>query len=654
MRALLLAVLFSLSTFAHADDWSTKRHHFLIAKDALGKKNMALFREHKKKAAGYPLYPWLELRELSKRLKSEKASAALEKQYKRAIKKYADWPLIGRMKNQWLGAIYRAKDWKRFAKAYPKKPTNTQKCWRLNSLLAQKAVRTAKPLFHKLYLVPHNQAKACDKGFAKAKKLGWITQEIIWQRAEAAIKKKGRSLAGYLNKQLTKDSKFQLRLQRWLNVHDDALATLNQALKTPSLYPKDLVRYGMWRLSDRDVDNAVAIWPSVEKTWKFSAGDKAYVEYYLALDSAIHKKPGAVDMLMALPANKVDRRIKDWRLRASLATRSWDKILATYHKLTPTEQKQDQWQYWRARALEKTGQPIKAVSIYTELATGEDYYAFMSADRVGKRYTFRHQLSPRDPRLLRKLAKRKDIMRAREFYLVNMEGIARSEWRKAFKRLKNREEKIQAALLAHDWGWYSESIRGMANAANHQDYAVMYPIAFGHYLIPQAREQRIDPAWVFGLVRSESLFIPDISSHAGALGLMQIMPATGKRVARKARIKFSSKYRLLDPGMSSQLGTRYMASMAARFGGNEVLATAAYNAGPHRVDKWLPKDKAVDIDVWIDTIPFRETRNYVKRVMGHSVIFDWRLDGHARKLRTRFPEQVNPVPAETNSTPTQS
>lgn len=648
MRVTLLVLFLSFSSLSYAgnagSDWSTKRHHFLVAQSAFTKNDLKTFREHKRKTKGYPLYPWLELRELDRRLGKEKPTKALEREVQRALTRYKDWPLINNMKNRWLGSLYRAKEWKRFRKALPKKTSNTQKCRQLHALLAQKAVRTAKPLFEKLFLVPRNQSKACNPGFAKAKKLGWMTPKLIWQRGEAAAKNKQRSLAGYLAKQLPKNSKYRLRLQRWLNIHDDALGTLQTALKSPSLYPNALIRYGMWRLSDRDVDNAAKIWPQVRKTWTFSKTDIAYVEYYIALDSAIHKREGAVDLLMALPDYKVDRRIRDWRLRASLATDNWEKILSTYHRLSAKEQKQDQWQYWRARALERLGQPQKAATIYTELATKDDYYAFMSADRIGRKYVFRHQLTPRDTKRMRTLALRKDVQRAREFYLVGMEGIGRREWRRFFRSLKSRDDKVQAALLAHDWGWYSEAMRGMANTGNRDNLAVMYPIAFGHYLIPQAREQGINAAWVYGLVRSESLFIPDIKSPVGALGLMQIMPATGKRVARKARIPFSSKNRLLDPGMSSRLGTRYMSSMAKRFWGNEVLATAAYNAGPHRVDKWLPKEKSIEMDVWIDTIPFRETRDYVKRVMGHSVIFDWRLDGHARKLRDRFPKHVNPAP----------
>jgi soluble lytic murein transglycosylase len=145
-------------------------------------------------------------------------------------------------------------------------------------------------------------------------------------------------------------------------------------------------------------------------------------------------------------------------------------------------------------------------------------------------------------------------------------------------------------------------------------------------------EADISPTWAYGIARSESLFMRDVRSGAGAIGLMQLMPATGRTVARKIQLPYSGVPTLTNPESNIRLGTSYLAQMAERYSGNPVLATAAYNAGPHRVDRWLPDSGTIDARVWIENIPFDETRKYVKRVLAAQAIFHWRMTGQVRRL----------------------
>ena len=147
-----------------------------------------------------------------------------------------------------------------------------------------------------------------------------------------------------------------------------------------------------------------------------------------------------------------------------------------------------------------------------------------------------------------------------------------------------------------------------------------------------AREHQMDPALVKAVVAAESNFDSRAVSHAGALGLMQLMPATGRAVARKIRLPYSGLVTLTDPESNIRLGTSYLGQMADRFDGNAVLATAAYNAGPHRVDRWLPESGNEDARIWIENIPFNETRKYVKRVFSAQAIFHWRMTGQLRRI----------------------
>ena len=147
-----------------------------------------------------------------------------------------------------------------------------------------------------------------------------------------------------------------------------------------------------------------------------------------------------------------------------------------------------------------------------------------------------------------------------------------------------------------------------------------------------ASSAQISTPWAYGIARSESLFMRDARSSAGAIGLMQLMPSTGRKVAREIKLPYSGLDTLTDPYKNIRLGTTYLGNMAERYDGNRVLATAAYNAGPHRVDRWLPESGVIDARVWIENIPFNETRKYVRRVMAAETIFHWRLTGEVRRL----------------------
>ncbi|MDA0705244.1 MAG: lytic transglycosylase domain-containing protein [Proteobacteria bacterium] len=197
---------------------------------------------------------------------------------------------------------------------------------------------------------------------------------------------------------------------------------------------------------------------------------------------------------------------------------------------------------------------------------------------------------------------------------------------------------MQAAKLAHRWGWHSRAISTVTNVGSQDNLLLRYPLPYTQSFEQFAATARIPSPWAYGVARSESLFMPDIQSSAGAIGLMQLMPATGQQVAREIRLPYAGLSTLTDPASNIRLGTAYLGQMAERYGGNRVLATAAYNAGPGRVDRWLPDSGAQDARIWIENIPYNETRNYVRRVLAAETIFHWRLTGEMRRLSTELPQ----------------
>jgi peptidoglycan lytic transglycosylase len=226
-------------------------------------------------------------------------------------------------------------------------------------------------------------------------------------------------------------------------------------------------------------------------------------------------------------------------------------------------------------------------------------------------------------------------VRARELFYADLYDYANAEWRAATAAL-SKPQHCQAALLANQWGWYGRAIRSFANAGCWQDLTVNYPLAYDATLAPRVQALNLSLAWVYGVIRAESVFRPDVVSAAGAIGLMQLMPATGRRLAANLDMVLESSDALQDPRVNLTLGSAYLSRMLQRFNGSEPLATAAYNAGARRVDAWLPQSGALSGDVWVDTIPYWETRGYVRRVMSEAVIFDWRLHAASKRLSTRL------------------
>jgi soluble lytic murein transglycosylase len=167
-------------------------------------------------------------------------------------------------------------------------------------------------------------------------------------------------------------------------------------------------------------------------------------------------------------------------------------------------------------------------------------------------------------------------------------------------------------------------------------YDLRFPLASQDGLVPQAEQAGVDPAWAYGILRAESAWMSDAHSGADARGLMQLLPETGAAVARRHGLDWGSGETLYDPAINIALGTRYLAELAGRFDGSAWLASAAYNAGPNRVDQWLAARSSLAPDLFVATIPFKETREYVARVMAFSVIYDWRLHGKAVPLATRM------------------
>ena len=298
-------------------------------------------------------------------------------------------------------------------------------------------------------------------------------------------------------------------------------------------------------------------------------------------------------------------------------------------RIAPDARGELRWRYWRARALTALGR-IEEAS-WAEIATERDYYGFLAADRIGAPYRIVQDAAGASAERLRRIGSMGGFRRAREFHVLGLRNGFNREWRHLVGRLDGKDLTAAGELALRN-GWHFEAIRAAARAGALDRLDLRFPIAWEHEVAAAAREHGIDPAWVLATIRMESAFRPRARSPAGALGLMQIMPATGRRIARVAGVRHRGSRTLLDPRQNIRLGVAYLRRLLDRMDGNPALASASYNAGPHRTDRWLAAGAGLEPELWVEFVPYTETRRYVKRVLEYRIVYQHRLRSRSDRL----------------------
>lgn len=481
-----------------------------------------------------------------------------------------------------------------------------------------------------LWLVGSSQVEECDSVFDHLNDKQLLGPVEYRKRFALAIEKREFRLARWLAKSI--DQEHVDTATRWIQAQagpNDFLARHDTGLADDT-YRQQLA-YAAERLTYRDPEAALEAWRKIEKRYGFSEEQKLRTNRHIALWTARDNLPGAYKLLAALPRAAQDDEVRRWRARSSLRDGKWLRLLVDIAAMSEEERESEEWRYWEAIALLRSGRPEQGRNALQALSETRSYYGFLAADELGNDYALESMSLPASAAELAEIAGRPGIIRARELFLVGLDGNGRSEWQASVRYL-NEDSKLQAAILADRWGWHSRAISTLASVGEYDDLAIRYPLPWKEHFETHSSAADIETTWAYGIARSESLFMRDARSSAGAIGLMQLMPKTGRMVAKSISLNYAGLNTLTDPESNIRLGTSYLGQMAEHFGGHRVLATAAYNAGPRRVETWLPVKGAEDARIWIENIPFNETRKYVKRVLAAQTIFHWRMTGEQRRL----------------------
>ena len=481
-----------------------------------------------------------------------------------------------------------------------------------------------------LWTVGESQVDECDPVFQFLSDQNHLRQTQYIKRFELAIDAREFSIALWLGKSI--DQQHIDIASQWITAQRNPESFVRNDKKwTNDAATREQLAYAIERITYDDPDLALTLWTGISKGKRFSAEQELRTSRHIALWTARDNLPGAYELLIKLPVAAQNDEVMRWRARSSLRKHNWSNLLADIDAMSKAELDTEEWRYWRGIALQRNNRIPEGKVILAGLATERSYYGFLAADKLGLPYALGGSAFVADEERLAELGDRPDLIRARELFRVGLDGRGRSEW-DATVSYFDKSDKRQAAILAHRWGWHSRAIAAAASVGDYDDLSLRYPMPYDETFEEYAADASISSTWAYGVARSESLFMRDVRSSAGAIGLMQLMPATGKKVAREIKLPYSGLDTLTNPQSNIRLGTTYLGQMAKRYGGNRVLATAAYNAGPHRVDAWLPQVGNLDARVWIENIPFNETRSYVRRVLAAETIFHWRMTGEVRRL----------------------
>jgi soluble lytic murein transglycosylase len=542
------------------------------------------------------------------------------------------------MRRAWLSHLAAKGRWSTYLAFYEPSASVTRQCQQMTALIANGRTEEVLPRVEPIWLHGKSRPDACDPVFKAWRDAGGLTEALTWQRIELAMAAGQWRLANYLGRYLPDHERVWLK--RWVRLHkspDQAAHTTR--FSEPHPYREVMLVQAVRRLARWDGMRALGVWQEIRDRYPFDAGQVRDVEYYIIRNLVRNPEPEAYRFIRSVDVEADATLVHAARTRAALQREDWPQVAAWIAAMPPEQRGEDGWRYWLARANEGMGHTDKARQQYADVATERTYYGFMAADRIGADYHLAHAETPVGDALVDEVAARDGIRRARELFALERWVDARREWRAATSGMDAVELKA-AAKLAKRQGWHDRAIFTLAKTRYWDDLELRFPLEHAELVTENASRHGIEIAWIFAVMRQESAFMQNARSHAGAMGLMQLMPATARSVARDMlRRKAPRQHEILQPDTNIALGSAYLKQMKGELGNSAVLATAAYNAGPHRVTRWLPK-RTLPADIWIELVPFRETRGYLRRVLAYTVIYEKRLGREPKRLY----ERLHPVP----------
>lgn len=577
------------------------------------------------------LWPWIELSHLRRRIDQQRPQ-----DIEAFLARHAGQPVADQLRRSALEAAARRQDWALFRRLDDDTGSRELRCHGLTARLAAGNDPTVLDAALALWDLGEPLPDACYPALAALRRQGRLDAARIELRIERAALGGHASLMRHLAAGLEAQRAQQIRA--WAGWIETPPARMDPA-------PPERIAHAAWeagllRQARRDPGAAEALLDAVPAGFALPADAQARIRHAVALWSAAAYAPEAAARLARVPAETFDERLHEWRVREALARRAAGDALAALEAMPAETAARPRWRLVRARVLEHLGRGPEARVVLAGLAREAHFQGFIAADLLGQDYALCPLEPPRGARARRALAARTGVARALDLYSLSRPGWAALEWQAALDGAGPAERAL-AVEDALARGWYERAAQALGSGEAMRYYRLRFPLPHERSLRQQAERHGLAPAWVAGLIRAESSWNTQARSPADARGLMQLLPGTGAEVARALGRSFSGPQALHNAELNLELGTVYLAQVLEASGGRPALATAAYNAGPRALARWIEARPLApplldDPILWLETIPFHETRDYVPRVMAFSLIYDWRIHGEAGSLLARL------------------
>ncbi|WP_245232248.1 transglycosylase SLT domain-containing protein [Thiorhodococcus minor] len=625
---MLNPVLVAVCTWGAGDARADQRSDFLAAERALARGEDLVLETLQAGLGDYPLFPYLEYQAITRDL-----AAAADARIERFLRRYPDSPMAERLRAAYLKRLAGQGRWSEYVRLYRPGASVERQCLYLRALIETGKADLALPEVEPIWLSGQSRPGACDPVFEAWQDAGQLTPTLVWERLRLAMDTGSLGLARYLGR-LLPDSE-QPWLALWMEVRREPARLVDEDFsgKSHPVRP-DILTDGIARLADQSPDAARRALQryAAEMAPAERASDHAHAAVARALLASGDRAGFRVwDGLEPRESNLGEQ---ERRIRKAIELGAWDWAATWIRAMPDSPAKRDHWLYWLGRAEAELGHIDVAERIYAEAARQRSFWGFMAADRVDRPYRLDHAPTPADPDRIREIVRAPAFARIRELDRLGRDTDLRREWRNLTQGL-DRGGLMAAAYVADAFRWHDQAIFTLAKASYWDDLELRFPLEHQELARDIAWQTGIEADWVMAVLRQESVFARKIASSAGAIGLMQLMPATAAEVAAGLGLPRPSRWDLFDPELSVTLGAAYLARMRDRFG-HAALATAAYNAGPHRVVRWRPRGCEA-VDLWIAAIPFPETRRYVERVMAYRIIYAARFGSEPLRLSEILP-----------------
>ncbi|HTA65104.1 MAG TPA: transglycosylase SLT domain-containing protein [Xanthomonadaceae bacterium] len=590
--------------------------------------------------ANDPLVSWIDYATLHRELDSVDAATV-----RAWLERNQGQVAATMLRDEWLAELDQRSDWKTFREFHTADSSPKLRC---ADLAARMDAGEPDPQWFDdalaLWRGGDAQPADCDAAFALLDARGKLTPELRWKRIDAAAENSDTSVMRSAARGLPADqAALALAYASFIDTPNESAAGWPRTERS-----RHVIAIGLARSAHHDPDGAEARLARLMPAMQLGEADRGRVQYAIALWTVASYAPGSAKRLAAVPASAYDAKLHEWQVREAMTRGDDTTALKAIAAMDPAQRSDPRWQYFEARLRERAGDTRAANALYAQAARTATYHGFLAADRLHQPYDICPlELSASDGERA-KVAATPALVRAFELFQIDRIGWAEKEWKQALSGFDDHQRQI-AVALAKDIGWYDRATFALGVDSSGKPapdelrlYSLRFPLDDADTVRQQARENAIDPAWVAAEIRAESAWMPYARSGADARGLMQLLPSAGARLARTMGIAWSGGDTLYDPRTSIVLGSAYLRQMLDRYDGRTYLAIGAYNAGGTPVSRWLAERGQLDPDFWIETVDYKETRDYIMRVLAFSVIYDWRFDGKATSLSDRMLGRIVP------------